>query len=315
MERVQLAQLFFSFRSLTLGAQCDAQIVVRLLKIGLQRDGAPKSSNSTRQVATGLEFPAKIVLRLRIVGRQLGGLAKLFQSAGMILLSSENFAEHQVRAREIRLGLQRLVELVGGDLQVAELCVGQSQLEVNLRRGFRGESALEFALGSRVIVLLRVNARQKAMRLDIRGIERHRGFQFFGGRRNILHIVISRAQSEMSFRPIGFEPQGSLEFRDGLFRMPAIFQCKRKVIVGERVIWFESQCLAVIRYGLIPGFGLGEIHSPFAVCIGSLSEAARRADQQLRQKRREQNQPATLRTVGRPAIELDQINSRFLKRH
>src|SRR6267154_2463664 len=105
MQRVQFFQLLLARFGLSLRAQRNSQVVVRIFKVGLQLDRLLKGCDSARVVSAGFKLLAKVVLCFRIFWVDLARLAKLSECAGMIALTTQRNAHHEVRGRETGIRL------------------------------------------------------------------------------------------------------------------------------------------------------------------------------------------------------------------
>ena len=97
MQPGEFIQFLLGIAGVSLAAQGEAEIVMRLFKVRFQFDGTPKGGNGPGGIAPSLQFPAQVVLSVGIVRIERYGGAKLLQRALMVRLTPQNQAEHEVR--------------------------------------------------------------------------------------------------------------------------------------------------------------------------------------------------------------------------
>src|SRR5438876_4386518 len=130
VQRVQLLQLFLSRFGLSLRAQRNSQVIVRIFKVGFQLDRLLEGIDCSAAVSAGLKLLAEVVLRFRIFWVDFARLAKLSERAGMVALTTQRNAYHQVRWRETRIREQNLAKLGCRSSQIADLSFNQAQLKM-----------------------------------------------------------------------------------------------------------------------------------------------------------------------------------------
>src|SRR6267154_5555522 len=130
VQRVQLLQLFLSSFGLSLRTQRNPQVVVRIFKVGPQLNRLLKGCDSSGVVSAGLKLLAEVVLHFRIFWVDLARLAKLSERAGMIALTTQRNAHHEVRWRKTGIREQGLAKLGCRSSQIANLSLNQAQLKM-----------------------------------------------------------------------------------------------------------------------------------------------------------------------------------------
>src|ERR1700739_1499927 len=99
MEALQFAKFLLGLGILALRAQGNPQVVMCLLKIRLQLDGPPKSSDRPRFIVLRLQLFAQIELRVGIAGSKFSRFSELRERTGVIPLPAKNYTQHQVSVR------------------------------------------------------------------------------------------------------------------------------------------------------------------------------------------------------------------------
>ena len=123
--------------SVALAAQSEAEIVVRLLEVGLQFDSAAVCGNRTGVVAVRLQFATHVVLRLGIVGVERHSFAKLSQSRLVVRLPAQSDSQHVVSSGQTGIRSDSLTKLCGRLLHFAALSFHHAEFQMDLRRGFQ----------------------------------------------------------------------------------------------------------------------------------------------------------------------------------
>ena len=155
-----------------------------------------------------------------IFGIDCDGLAKFGQGSGVIALTAQGDAEHDVSRGKSRIAGDRGAKLRGGRIQFAELPFNHSKLEVHFCGGLQGHRALQLGFGIGEIVLLGINVGEEAMRSDIGRVDSHRREQFLQRGVRFMKLIQSGTQSVMGVGTIRFQLQGRFEFLDSLLRAP-----------------------------------------------------------------------------------------------
>src|ERR1700756_1770322 len=119
MQSRKFIQLLFGRAGVSLAAQSEGKTVVCLLEVGFEFDGATKCRDGARRVAVGFQFAAEVVLSVHIVGIECRGLAKLIERALVVCLTTQKYAQHEVRGRKTGIQLDRATELGGSFSQIA----------------------------------------------------------------------------------------------------------------------------------------------------------------------------------------------------
>src|SRR6266404_2114424 len=110
--------------SFPLGTQCDTQVVVRLLEIGLYFDRSLKRGNRSGRVAARLELPAEVCLCFWIFRIDLDRFAKLGERTNVIALPTQYHAQKGMRRCKSRFQVNGATTLGRGTVEITELLLG-----------------------------------------------------------------------------------------------------------------------------------------------------------------------------------------------
>src|SRR5262249_26345396 len=114
VQAVDLVEFFLPSFGLSLRMERDAEIVVRLLEIGLDGDGALECGDRSGKIVGRFQFHAQIVLRFGISRIEFRGFAKLGERSWVISLTAENSSKQQPRGGELGIELDGAMAVRGG---------------------------------------------------------------------------------------------------------------------------------------------------------------------------------------------------------
>src|SRR6185437_2345645 len=170
-------------------------------------------------------------------------------------------------------------------VQIAKLQFGKAKFEIDVGGGLGGSGSAKLGCGSGEILLLRVDAREKAMSADVGGLECSGGGEFLDGSGLFAEIEPGGAESIVGVGPFGLEAQRSLELFHGLFRFAFVFERQSQVVVSRGVAGFEFQSFLIVGDRIIPRFASRKFDGLLAIGFGGWRLSERWPGYQQRQNK------------------------------